>query len=304
MVMEHNYEQLDDIEDQTRRPRFGYGRGWLLFVPILGFMLVAAVRPATHGTGELMQPVVQAQPPILLWSWDSLRGELDNATKEAERAADKAANSTWGKEAEREAEKAANKTWQMKHEAANSTWGKEAERAAEKAASKTWQMKHEAANSTLGKSVRPYINETAQVASDVLNNTKEAFNSAVNHAKELCGSEVGRSQNIMDQRYLISPTCQDAMEVALVFIAGAAVAPELIAAAGFTEEGVVIKSVASAWQSTMGDVEEGSVFARLQSAGARGILATRSLQVSGASAIGACAFCKVTEQLEKIDQMV
>jgi len=277
MVMEHNYEQLDDIEDQTRRPRFGYGRGWLLCVPILGFMLVAAVRPATHGTGELMQPVVQAQPLILLWSWDSLRGDLDNATKEAERAADKAANSTWGKETERAAEKAANKTWQMKHEAANSTWGK---------------------------SVRPYINKTTQVASDVLNNTKEALNSAVNHAKELCGFEVGRSQNIMDQHYLISPTCQDAMEVALVFVAGAAAAPALIIAAGFTEEGVAIKSVASAWQSTMGDVEEGSVFARLQAAGAQGVLATRSLQVSGASAIGACAFCKVTEQLEKIDQTV
>ena len=52
------------------------------------------------------------------------------------------------------------------------------------------------------------------------------------------------------------------------------VAPLLILAAGFTAEGVAAGSWAASWQASIGNVEAGTFFAFLQSAGINGLAAS------------------------------
>lgn len=89
----------------------------------------------------------------------------------------------------------------------------------------------------------------------------------------------------------LSPQCVRALELGAVVATGTLAAPALIDAVGFTAEGVAAESLASLWQSTIGDVEEGSVFARLQSLGASGIVAQTSLRAAGIEGVLAVAYC-------------
>merc|ERR1712087_831734 len=100
----------------------------------------------------------------------------------------------------------------------------------------------------------------------------------------------------------IPPLCQDAMEVAVVVAAGVAAPPAVMSALGFTADGVEAESLAALWQSTIGNVEKGSVFARLQSAGARGLLASESMTVTGIAAVAAETFCASFNEICKQSQ--
>eukprot|EP00928_Gymnodinium_smaydae_P012908 TRINITY_DN14714_c0_g2_i1.p1 TRINITY_DN14714_c0_g2~~TRINITY_DN14714_c0_g2_i1.p1 ORF type:complete len:334 (+),score=57.91 TRINITY_DN14714_c0_g2_i1:128-1003(+) len=99
--------------------------------------------------------------------------------------------------------------------------------------------------------------------------------------------------------YDIQPVCLDVMAVGLVVSAGGAAAlaaPEaLLGLIGFGAEGVEADSLASLWQSVIGDVPKGSLFSRLQSISAKAVLATQPLKVVGPLAPGAWAFCEVAD---------
>lgn len=99
----------------------------------------------------------------------------------------------------------------------------------------------------------------------------------------------------LDQPYVISPKCLLAMAVG-----GGAVTATTglgLAALGFASEGVEAGSLAALWQSSMGDVEAGSLFARLQSLGAKGLAASTNFEVSGILATISACFCGVVDNL-------
>jgi len=99
--------------------------------------------------------------------------------------------------------------------------------------------------------------------------------------------------------YTISPFCGNALEVGAVVAAGIVASPALLEAAGFGAEGVAGDSLASTWQSVVGDVETGSLFARLQSLGARGVLQTASIRAVGVEAVAASAYCAAAQELRE-----
>merc|ERR1719220_1571252 len=95
----------------------------------------------------------------------------------------------------------------------------------------------------------------------------------------------------LDHGYVVPPKCLLAMAVG-----GGAVAASsglALAALGFAEEGVEAASLAALWQSSLGDVEAGSIFARLQSIGAKGLSITEDFEVAQKFATISSAFCGV-----------
>eukprot|EP00747_Dinoflagellata_sp_TGD_P221391 gnl/TRDRNA2_/TRDRNA2_93229_c0_seq1.p1 gnl/TRDRNA2_/TRDRNA2_93229_c0~~gnl/TRDRNA2_/TRDRNA2_93229_c0_seq1.p1 ORF type:complete len:260 (-),score=55.26 gnl/TRDRNA2_/TRDRNA2_93229_c0_seq1:469-1248(-) len=95
--------------------------------------------------------------------------------------------------------------------------------------------------------------------------------------------------------YVIPPKCLLAMAVG-----GGAVAAASglgLAALGFASEGVEAGSLAALWQSALGDVEEGSLFARLQSLGAKGLSTAQNFRVSGVVASISACMCGVVDDL-------
>ncbi len=70
-----------------------------------------------------------------------------------------------------------------------------------------------------------------------------------------------------------------------------------LAALGFGSEGVEACSLAALWQSALGDVEAGSLFARLQSLDAKGLSIAQKFEVSGAIARISACICGVVNDL-------
>jgi len=95
--------------------------------------------------------------------------------------------------------------------------------------------------------------------------------------------------------YVIPPKCLLALAVG----GGAveAVSALGLAALGFAAEGVEAGSLAALWQTAFGDVEAGSLFARLQSLGAKGLSITQGFEVTGVIATIAACFCGVVNDL-------
>jgi len=95
--------------------------------------------------------------------------------------------------------------------------------------------------------------------------------------------------------YVIPPKCLLAMAVG-----GGAVASASglgLAALGFASEGVEAGSLAALWQSALGDVESGSLFARLQSLGAKGLSTAEKFKVTGVVASVSACMCGVVDDL-------
>jgi hypothetical protein len=71
-----------------------------------------------------------------------------------------------------------------------------------------------------------------------------------------------------------------------------------LAALGFASEGVEAGSLAALWQSALGDVEAGSLFARLQRLGAKGLSVDKDFKVLGrVLASSSASICAVVDHL-------
>lgn len=99
----------------------------------------------------------------------------------------------------------------------------------------------------------------------------------------------------LDHPYVISPKCLLAMAVG----AGAITASSGLglAALGFAELGIQAESFAALWQCSLGDVEAGSLFARLQSLGAKGLSLAEKFEVTGVVATISACFCGVVNDV-------
>lgn len=155
----------------------------------------------------------------------------------------------------------------------------------------------------------PYVQNAEQTAVNISTNVGRTVESSFDTAKSSVENVTGEASAEMQKQikslgdavasatYEISPVCQDAMEIGVVVVAGGAAPEILLTVLGFTSDGVEAESLAALWQSTIGDVEKGSLFARLQSAAAAGLTASAPLQMTGVSAIAAGAFCSGFEKL-------
>ncbi|CAE8716926.1 unnamed protein product [Polarella glacialis] len=228
---------------------------------------VVLVQPAarTSSSGLVAQR-------LQLWTWGGVWNSSVENTRKAEDAASKAA-----------------------HEAANSSWAKLAVNKTQHVSHRIQEAAHEIANSPEMKRLTKEGSEDKQALSDDPTvkraevETEKAMHeigaAPLHVINKVCGG-------IAD--YTIPPRCLHEMEFAAVLASGAAVSPLLIRAVGFETKGVAARSLASLWQRLMGDVKEGSFFAKLQSAAAKGELVTESLRLVGASAVSACVFCETS----------
>jgi hypothetical protein len=160
-------------------------------------------------------------------------------------------------------------------------------RAADRAANGTSSAVKSALNSSAAHRVEHGIEQGAGSAE---HEAEHALNSssAARAAKSKLDQVGGRVANYTAD---LSPQCVRALELGAVVATGTLAAPALVEAVGFTSEGVAAESLASLWQSTIGDVEEGSIFARLQSLGASGVVAQTSLRAAGIEGVLAVAYC-------------
>lgn len=108
-------------------------------------------------------------------------------------------------------------------------------------------------------------------------------------------AEWRKSAKPLHGSYVVPSKCLLAMAVGggAVLISSGLV----LAGLGFASEGVEAGSLAALWQSSLGDVESGSLFARLQSLGAKQLSTTENFLVDGELAIIATCFCGVVNVL-------
>lgn len=95
--------------------------------------------------------------------------------------------------------------------------------------------------------------------------------------------------------YVIPSKCLLAMAVGGVAVDAASGLG--LAALGFASEGVEAGSLAALWQSALGDVEAKSLFARLQSLGAKGLSVDQKFKVYGVLAEISACMCGVVDHL-------
>ena len=106
------------------------------------------------------------------------------------------------------------------------------------------------------------------------------------HGAGKCGTAKGK------QCFHMSNTCKKAALVAAgVSLAVLLALPEILEAIGFEELGVALGSRAAGWQSKIGDVEAGSLFATFQSIGAAGMAGSPYVWVPVTGAAFAASFC-------------
>ena len=105
----------------------------------------------------------------------------------------------------------------------------------------------------------------------------------------------------LDFNFTVPPKCLYEMAgVALSGTALLAAVAAIIPAFGFAEGGVEAESAAAAWQATFPNVEKESLFATLQSLGARGQLLSilkQGLPLVGTLAVASGAFCSKLEDM-------
>lgn len=101
-----------------------------------------------------------------------------------------------------------------------------------------------------------------------------------------------------DLNVVVPAECLVAAAVGAGVVAASA-ASAVLAAAGFSVEGVTAGSAAAAWQSSLGEagIAKGSLFAALQSAAMGALTANQWLLVSGSLALGFGAFCAEIDRL-------
>lgn len=204
-----------------------------------------------------------------------------NAARPKLRAAAKKASKAWNASApERaDAEKQAQRAW--------SIISPELVAAAEEA--------HEAWNATT--SERADAEMWAQCA---WNATEEhvslAWNFSAGSAESFGKKAAAFWRSSGNQSFVTPRFCEEAMAVAAAVLIGATVSPYALAALGFAADGVEAESLAAWYQSTIGDVKQGSLFARLQSAGARDANSAADA-VRGVAACSAFVFCAGVEDM-------
>lgn len=107
----------------------------------------------------------------------------------------------------------------------------------------------------------------------------------------------------LDFNITVPPVCLYEMAgVALSGTALLAAVAAIIPAFGFAEGGVEAESAAAAWQATFPNVEKESLFATLQSLGARGQLLNilkQGLPLAGTLAVASGAFCSKLEDIKR-----
>ena len=107
----------------------------------------------------------------------------------------------------------------------------------------------------------------------------------------------------LDFNFTVPPVCLYEMAgVALSGTALLAAVAAIIPAFGFAEGGVEAESAAAAWQATFPNVEKESLFATLQSLGARGQLLSilkQGLPLAGTLAVASGAFCSKLEDIKR-----
>jgi Interferon-induced 6-16 family len=107
----------------------------------------------------------------------------------------------------------------------------------------------------------------------------------------------------LDFKFTVPPVCLYEMAgVALSGTALLAAVAAIIPAFGFAEGGVEAESAAAAWQATFPNVEKESLFATLQSLGARGQLLSilkQGLPLAGTLAVASGAFCSKLEDIKR-----
>ena len=107
----------------------------------------------------------------------------------------------------------------------------------------------------------------------------------------------------LDFNITVPPVCLYEMTgVALSGTALLAAVAAIIPAFGFAEGGVEAESAAAAWQATFPNVEKESLFATLQSLGARGQLLNilkQGLPLAGTLAVASGAFCSKLEDIKR-----
>mmetsp|Transcript_65102 Transcript_65102/g.128570 ORF Transcript_65102/g.128570 Transcript_65102/m.128570 type:complete len:299 (-) Transcript_65102:91-987(-) len=225
------------------------------------------------------------QHAMSLWSWNGVWGSMVNDTKsamnETKSAVRQVQNSTYTQRAEQTGANASTAT-------------------AHEVASVVHDLRHETKSAVKQVQNSSSVQDAEQTMADTASTATSAVASSIAAASRAMHAKVkALGAKIVNETYTISPLCLDAMAIGAVVIATGVAPTALLGAAGFTAEGVEAESLAAIWQSTIGDVEKGSLFARLQAAGATGEAASAALKVTGVTAVGALAFCDTIQTLRQ-----
>jgi len=250
-------------------------RGYIMAMLIAFLLMVSSQMSFQVGSlAARGKQTSNGQQIVSLWSWAGVWGSVVNGTKSA-----------------------LNETKSAVQEVQNSTYTQQAEQTVANASAAT---AHAVASEVRSFENNSVVQDAEQTVADTTSNATSAVASSIAAASRAMHARVkALGAEIDNETYTISPVCQDAMIIGAVVTATAAAPPALLEAAGFAAEGVEADSLASIWQSTIGDVEKGSLFARLQSAGATGVAARAALRVSGVTAVGALAFCDAVQTLRQ-----
>eukprot|EP00933_Yihiella_yeosuensis_P059518 TRINITY_DN6085_c0_g1_i2.p1 TRINITY_DN6085_c0_g1~~TRINITY_DN6085_c0_g1_i2.p1 ORF type:complete len:304 (+),score=80.52 TRINITY_DN6085_c0_g1_i2:85-996(+) len=290
---------MEQVEGETEHSLFKLLRKLCFYAGVLGlccaFFITPATQPARPEPALLFSPSTAAEP-TRLWTWGNISGQLrkseQQAAEKAEQLKKEAEHTNYSKMAQ---QAAANYSKEAEH----TNYSKMAQQATANYSKEAEQFKKKAEHANYSKMARQVVRKAELDKKKVeqtnytklakfLRNASGKVDTALDYVQSVCGVS----------NYTVSAACWDEMVVAAAIAGGMTVSPVLVRAVGFSETGVEAKSMASLWHRCLGNVEKDSIFARLQSAGAKGELATRNVEIAGVLAARACDFCTLASMLK------